>query len=40
MLCDPAKLAALVRELGPNHAIVRELLEITGLSESGEVRAA
>jgi hypothetical protein len=39
LLEDPAQLDSLVGELGPNHAVVRDLLEVAGLSEPSE-RAA
>jgi hypothetical protein len=39
MLADPQQLDELVRELGPNHAVIRDLLEVAGLGEPDE-RAA
>jgi hypothetical protein len=35
IIADPARFEPIVRELGPRHALVRELLAITGHAEGG-----
>lgn len=37
---DPNRLDSIVQELGPRHALIRELLLLTGRSESSSERAA
>lgn len=37
---DPARLDPIIHELGPRHALIRELLLLTGRRESAKERAA